>query len=217
MSAQPKLRSQSSKGDKKMEKDRKARKEDKDRTKTKEEKDRSKEKEKILTHSDIFNALENANVPLCHSRKNVLRDGKPYYGMQMGKIIAFGLPEAPIQESNASKANPELKKLLFKFGKQQFPGFRFTSISVNKSYRMAKHKDKNNVGTSRIIGVGDYSGGELVIWDEDGNNPVAHDIRKGVAFNGAELWHEVRPFKGKRWSLVYYYLSKNKNGPRSRE
>ena len=71
---------------------------------------------------------------------------------------------------------------------------------------MAKHKDKNNVGESWIIGVGPYKGGELAIWEDPDGKPILHDIRKGVKFNGALKWHEVKPFTGKRWSLVYYRL-----------
>lgn len=159
-----------------------------------------------ITRAQIFEALENANVPLCNSRRNVKRGDKPLYGMQMGRIISFGEAGQPRKESRASKERPELKKLLFAFGKQQFPNFKFTSISVNKSYQMAKHKDKNNVGESWIIGVGPYKGGELAIWEEPDGKPILYDIRKGVKFNGALKWHEVKPFTGKRWSLVYYRL-----------
>ena len=162
--------------------------------------------QKKITHAQIFDALEKADVPLCKSRNNVRRGDKPLYGMQMGIIKSFGELGQPKKESRASKERPELKKLLFAFGKQQFPNFKFTSISVNKSYQMAKHKDKNNVGESWIIGVGPYKGGELAIWEDPNGKPVLHDIRKGVKFNGALKWHEVKPFTGKRWSLVYYRL-----------
>ena len=47
----------------------------------------------------------------------------------------------------------------------------------NKNHRCAKHKDGRNVGESYIIGLGDYTGGELMVWDENDKNPKKHNIR----------------------------------------
>ena len=46
------------------------------------------------------------------------------------------------------------------------PDFRFTTIQINENYKMAKHVDSRNAGVSNIIGVGDYTGGELLIYFE---------------------------------------------------
>ena len=58
-------------------------------------------------------------------------------------------------------ARPNLTKLLVAYGRQNCPGFAFTSIQVNKNYRSALHVDRNNLGKSMIVGLGDYSKGEL--------------------------------------------------------
>ena len=52
---------------------------------------------------------------------------------------------------------------------------------------------------SMIVGLGDYSGGELMV---EGSQ---HDIRyKAVEFDGWKLRHWTRPFRGERFSLVWF-------------
>ena len=50
-----------------------------------------------------------------------------------------------------------------------------------------------------IVGLGDYSGGELVVEGE------LHDIRyKPLEFDGWQRKHWTAPFTGERYSLVWY-------------
>jgi hypothetical protein len=85
--------------------------------------------------------------------------------------------------------------------------FKYTSIQYNKNNQCQKHLDKNNIGESMIVGLGDYTGGELIIYDQDGNNPVKHDIRyKPLKFNGSIYPHETAPFEGERYTLVFYSI-----------
>ena len=87
------------------------------------------------------------------------------------------------------------------------PNFKFTSIQYNKNHRAAKHQDSKNMGVSYIIGLGDYKGGELIIYDENGKNPVKHNIKnRFYKFNGSIYPHETAPFKGERYSLVFYNI-----------
>ena len=50
-----------------------------------------------------------------------------------------------------------------------------------------------------IVGLGNYSGGELVVESE------THDIRyKPLEFNGWTQRHYTKPFVGERYSLVFF-------------
>ena len=40
-------------------------------------------------------------------------------------------------------------------------------MTVNKNQKASSHTDINNVGESYIIGLGDYTGGELVFTDKN--------------------------------------------------
>ena len=41
--------------------------------------------------------------------------------------------------------------------------FRWTTINVNRNIQCKNHVDKNNLGDSIIVGLGDYIGGEFVV------------------------------------------------------
>jgi hypothetical protein len=57
------------------------------------------------------------------------------------------------------------------------------------------------------VGMGDYTGGQLVIYDKNEKNPVNHDIKgKFKKFNGSIYPHETKPFKGERYTVVFYSI-----------
>lgn len=108
--------------------------------------------------------------------------------------------------SRATRERPILARLLTDFVKHEVPDFEFTSIQVNKDYAAALHVDKNNAGTSMIIGLGDYSGGQLWI-DEGGRFGRVVDLRnRWFKFDG-NIAHGVLPFRGRRYTLVYFTRS----------
>ena len=105
------------------------------------------------------------------------------------------------REPRYNKLFKETKKLM----RLKDPKFKFTSIQYNKNHRAARHRDAKNTGISYIVGLGEYKGGELLIFDENEKNPVKHDIKgKFNTFNGSIYPHETAPFKGERYTLVFY-------------
>ena len=54
-----------------------------------------------------------------------------------------------------------LAKLLTKLITHHKPEFRCASIQLNRNYSSKLHTDKNNLGSSYIIGLGDYEGSRL--------------------------------------------------------
>ena len=85
------------------------------------------------------------------------------------------------------------------------PKVKITSIQYNKNHRAARDRDAKNTGISYIIGLGDYKGGKLTIFDEYEKNPVKHDIKnKFYTFDGSKYPHETCPFSGERYTLVFY-------------
>ena len=174
-----------------------------------------------VSREDVTKALRLCKVPL-QARHNVAPRGtSSIRGMNCGLFVYA----ERIGISIASHRFPWLTRLLALFGRQQHPDFAFTSIQVNVNYASRPHVDRNNLGQSYIIGLGCYTGGELWVHDETGNESLAlqEDIgleklyRKGTLwrgryidicgkwakFNGNKL-HCTKPFKGTRYSLVYY-------------
>jgi len=105
------------------------------------------------------------------------------------------------REPRYKKLFKETKKLM----KLKDPKFKFTSIQFNKNHRAARHRDAKNMGISYILGLGNYTGGELSIFDKNEKNPIKHNIKnKFYTFNGSLYPHETCKFKGERYTLVFY-------------
>ena len=78
--------------------------------------------------------------------------------------------------------------------------FAFTSITLNFNYAAKPHVDSSHVdGLARIIALGSFSGGELTV-SGMGKLDVRH---RWIDFDGRTL-HQVEPFEGERYSLVYF-------------
>ena len=77
-----------------------------------------------------------------------------------------------------------------------------TTITVNRHAQFWPHKDSGagaGQSTSLIVGLGNYSGGDLMV------EGVQHCIRyKPLEFDGWAQEHWTLPFSGERFSIVWY-------------
>lgn len=97
---------------------------------------------------------------------------------------------------------PYLYKLLLEFG-TQYVDISFNAITVNQNYQAAPHRDKQNIGESYLVAFGEYTGGELEMMDTDRKG--IYNIRHSpIKADFSKVLHQVLPFQGKRYSLVYY-------------
>ena len=107
----------------------------------------------------------------------------------------------------------EKYKKLFKITNEWFMEtypfyFLYTTIQYNKNNKCAKHIDGKNVGESIIIGLGDYEGGRLIIYDYEGEEKKYIDIKnKFFKFNGSKYYHETESFTGNRITLVFFNIN----------
>ena len=181
---------------------------------------KSKDKEISCQKDLVLELLRDAPFPKNVSRKNIFRtDQNSYEGFVLGKINL--IPHMwkknskgkviKQQQSNRTK-DPRFKRLFKeckKLMKIHDPKFEFTTIQYNKNMRAARHVDGRNVGTSYIIGLGDYTGGELIVYDNDKKptGAVRNDLKGNYyAFNGSKFLHEVAPFKGERYTIVFFKI-----------
>ena len=81
------------------------------------------------------------------------------------------------------------------------PEFDFNAGYINKNVQMIPHKDKNNVDTSIIFGLGDYTGGEVNV---EGQKIDIH--YKIIEFDGKRKEHWTEFFKGDRYSIIMYKI-----------
>lgn len=128
-----------------------------------------------------------------------------------GRSQTFGLVNRrslPVDYSRQGWLRPKLLYLLQEFA-NEYVTIPWTSITVNDNYQCQKHRDKGNHGMSFLVAFGDYTGGELKIYEGDlsGN----HNIRyNAITADFSKVYHSVEPFQGKRYSLVFYNLKTTK-------
>jgi hypothetical protein len=146
----------------------------------------------------IYLMLEKINLFKNSGRMN--RNGFPPY---RGGV--FGYTRARFQRksgelydvSHLSKKYPEIYTELQNIGNHY--QFVFKSIQVNKNLVCPPHKDKKNVGNSLLVSFGEYTGGEIIV-----NGIEYNAFKKPIIFNGAELEHYNKEFKGTKYSLVFF-------------
>ncbi|CAE7938265.1 lkhA [Symbiodinium necroappetens] len=171
----------------------------------------------------VEKALGQITWPNCFTRNNVKPDGAPFIeAFPLGIVLNYCLG---LVCSRATRLWPTLTKLLAKFIQQEQPDFRYTTMQLNKNYATKMHVDANNHGPSFIIGLGDYKGGEVWIYDENGTVEMElpctlrgwshlrpgqkvpgrlEDCRnKWLKFDG-NTPHMTMPYQGSRISIVYF-------------
>ena len=139
-------------------------------------------------------------------KKKLLKTQRVNSGV--GRSNVFGVVNRRCLPSDYSRfcwLRPYLYKLLLEFG-ERYINHPFTSITVNDNYPCLPHRDKGNVGESTVIAFGDYVGGELVLHTEEGL--IKHNIKlQPITRDFKAVTHSVAPFKGNRYSLVYYNIA----------
>lgn len=126
---------------------------------------------------------------------------------QGGASGSFSVGATPGQGCELPKGNalfPELMKAAFELEIALCPDrIPSSTIAINRNAQFRPHID-NGVGAigqsrSLIVGLGTYSGGELMVEGEK------YDIRYNpIEFNGWTERHWTCPFLGERYSLVWF-------------
>ena len=103
-----------------------------------------------------------------------------------------------------------LSEIFSEFGTLYFPDFKYLQVQMNYNYGIGKHTDSKNVGESVLCCFGDYTGGETMV-DYGKGTVLSYDARQEpVRFNGSKYEHWVAPYKGNRYSLVFFNNIKRK-------
>jgi len=158
------------------------------------------------------------------SRENVFPDGSTWVHSD-----ALGLIESRdhrIMLASASFGHPNFQRLLILWARGRLPAefrarpFPCTTIAFNKGYAARMHRDRGNEGPSVGISLGSFVGGGLRYWPDDckhGDVELMRSTRstvldlnkKAVVFDGTNA-HEVQPFKGERFSVIFFTIRKYK-------
>ena len=159
---------------------------------------------------EMTRELLNLKFPKNHERKNILQEGqKSYEGFVLGDVYSWA--HKNVKETGAmimkSRRHSEKKyDKVWELTKGFAKDIDYTSVQFNKNQKCAKHIDAKNTGVSTIIGLGDYEGGELLIYyDGPDKEPTSVDLKnKFVEFDGSKYYHETADFTGNRITLVFF-------------
>lgn len=162
-----------------------------------------------MNNPKMTKLLRGTRFPKNKGRTNILNKGQTYsLSMVLGKVRKLysscngRVCKVPSRWNSKYAALLKASKQLLK---AHDPKYRFEAVTINKNQKASSHTDVNNVGESYIIGLGDYTGGELVFTDKDSPYYGTHNIKgKWLRFVG-DTPHHVKPFKGERYTLVYYH------------
>lgn len=118
------------------------------------------------------------------------------------KINSLTLPHSNFLFPDLVEAVFELEKKLSAFKLQSISRPPSTHCAINCNAQFLPHVDSGRgkgQSLSMIVGLGDYSGGELFI------EGVPYDIKfKPMEFDGWKLRHWTARFEGERYSLVWF-------------
>ena len=85
------------------------------------------------------------------------------------------------------------------------PTYPWTSVLFNKNFRGSRHRDDKDASFQVATAFGDYAGGELRVFGQEG---VLDCNTRGryVRFDG-RFEHEVLPYEGRRYSVIFFQLA----------
>jgi len=158
--------------------------------------------------AELLEALKTISVPqLGKPAQNGHHNRAQKLG-SIGRTMTFGFGDTRrgIKEFATNRDYPDVLRALAHFGNCVVPsGWTYNAITLNHGVKANKHKDTRNLGPSVIIGIGDFTGGDIKVWDKDDKDPKVFNLHdKPVMFNGGLLYHQTTPFKGDRYTMVFY-------------
>jgi len=153
-------------------------------------------------------------------RVNVMKNGQTWVnsdtvGLSTGR-------EGDVHAQRPTFMYPHVMKLMNKYIRDRQPPelkaqFHFTSINMNFGYGAKRHRDGNNVGCSMLAAFGNFQGGGLRYFPDDDKSVnkeelqklplkdgIIVDLSKNILLFDGTRCHEVMPFKGERYSLVWF-------------
>lgn len=147
------------------------------------------------------------------TRKHILQEGKDKIeAFTLGKVRAYHTKI--MVNSTHNKKYQNLLNLLTEAVKNFDPNFIFTTIQINKNVLTPPHKDKNNVGLSLALSVGDFQGGGIEQFNEDGTSTLL-DTHNCFQYQDGSLLHRTLPYLGERYALIFFFHQAGFNSPMS--
>ena len=108
-----------------------------------------------------------------------------------------------VSKATGMKKHQRATELAEKYISLLDPSFTYTSIQFSRCMLTPRHVDRNNLEDSIIVGIGEYEGGSLDIYDGDEVIPI--DIHyKPYRFNANTTYHKTGNFTKDRMTITFF-------------
>ncbi len=107
------------------------------------------------------------------------------------------------QKALYAKASELLRLIDREYASNNDYVINFSCMSDPKKHYARKHTDSDDVAPQYAMVLGDCTGGELKLWNSDGDTQVIDYTNKILKLDG-RLQHEVMPFTGRRYCIIWY-------------
>ena len=157
---------------------------------------------------EIYEELEKITIPTTYRNKSISLGHSARTGttnQKDARQTCFGQVyfQGKYKLSKSSEKYTHMMNFFKEFIDSHYPDFNFKGVYVNKNTICKKHLDSKNTGESLLVGFGAYTGGQTKLYIDD--KPKSFHIKtNSLIFNGSEIPHESDPFKGTRYSLVFF-------------
>ena len=164
-----------------------------------------------------------------YSRRNVRSDRHTHADQILLGLYSGVQSRGRLQFTRNTFKFPNLTRLILRYI-QLLPhvqDFECTSIQINRNLRTIPHRDSNNRGYSIGWAVGNWTGGDLFLYDPHGIEQLVVsdaackvasmgdilpgrrlDVRQPICFDGNTI-HATMPFQGDRVMMVFFCVKRN--------
>jgi len=167
----------------------------------------------------MTDVLDKIDFYSCSTRKKMLKkggqkvvkdQGSMLYGLTWRGYLAPGRYREKDEKTGmyitkVKVEHPELEEIFREFADFHFPDFDYGSVQLNKNFPCPRHIDSSNKSESILCCFGEYTGGETCIEYAPGHIKEVYPNKKPICFDGSKYYHWVKPFEGKRYSLVFFH------------
>jgi len=159
---------------------------------------------------EIYDELEKIILPKRYQKTECKQGHAKRTGacnQKNARQVCFGMTKhrGKKKVSKFTEKYPHIMDLFNEFIDNHIGGFHFDGVYVNRNLICKKHLDSKNVGKSLIVGFGDFTEGETSLYFD---KEIRFNIQNySLSFNGSKIEHSSLPFKGTRYSLVFFTVS----------
>ena len=116
----------------------------------------------------------------------------------LGLVKDYAKPNLVPSRYNRVPKYRKLHILLKKLIKERDPDYKYTTIQINKDVETIFHTDKNNLGKSYCLSLGDFTGGALELKGKDDKILPINTKNRLVLYDG-NIEHRTGKYKGNRY------------------